>query len=148
MKFVYSDGGRYRYFKKSNVDDCVVRAICNATDKDYLEVYNAINKLAKSERIGKRKKGISSARNGVYKQTYKKYIEEILGWEWHTAMEIGSGCTMHMTNEELPEGTLIVKLSGHLTCVRDDMLYDTYDCTRDGRRCVYGYWKEKDGSIK
>lgn len=40
MKFVYSDGGRDKYFKTNNANDCVIRAICNATQKDYLEVYN------------------------------------------------------------------------------------------------------------
>jgi hypothetical protein len=33
MKFIYSDGGRSKYFK-GTAGDCVVRAICNATGKD------------------------------------------------------------------------------------------------------------------
>lgn len=37
MKFHYSDGGRSNYFKATNVGDCVTRAICNATGKDYKE---------------------------------------------------------------------------------------------------------------
>jgi hypothetical protein len=38
------------------------------------------------------------------------------------------------------KGVLIVKLSHHLSCVKNGVLYDIYDCTRDGNRCVYGYW--------
>ena len=140
MKFIYSDGGRSNYFKGS-AGDCVVRAVCNATGKDYKEVYNAINELAKSERTGKRKKGVSSARNGVYKPTIKKYIEKVLGWVWCPTMAIGQGCKVHLDADELPSGVLIVNVSGHLTCVKDGVLYDTYDCTREGNRCVYGYWK-------
>ena len=140
MKFIYNDGGRSNYFKGS-AGDCVVRAICNATGKDYKEVYEAINKLAKSERTGTRKRGVSSARNGVYKGTIKKYIEKVLGWVWTPTMQIGQGCKVHLEANELPSGVLIVSLSKHLTCVKDGVLYDTYDCTRDSNRCVYGYWK-------
>ncbi len=138
MDFKYSDGGRSKYFK-GHSGDCVTRAICNATGKDYLEVYNAINELAKSERTGKRKKGVSSARNGVYKATYDKYLKSI-GWVWHSSMNIGSGCQTHLRSEELPKGTLIIKVSRHLTCVKDGIIYDTGDCSRCGARCVYGYY--------
>lgn len=142
MKFVYSTGGREKYFKGQNVGDCVTRAICNATGKDYLEVYNALNDLGKKERTGKHKKGKSNARNGVYKTTFKKYIKS-LGWEWVPTMLIGEGCKVHLNDCELPKGTLIVSVSRHLTCVKDGVLYDTYDCTRDGTRCVYGYFVKK-----
>lgn len=139
MKFIYSDGGRSKYFK-GTTGDCVVRAICNASGKDYKEVYDAINELAKRERRGKRKKGVSNARTGVYKCTEKKYIEEVLGWRWVATMRIGEGCKVHLNEDELPSGTLIVNVSRHLTCVKDGVLYDTYDCSRGESRCVYGYW--------
>lgn len=141
MKFVYCDGGRGKYFKAENVGDCVTRAICNATGRDYMEVYKAINAMAKSERTSKRS-GKSSARNGVRKETYKRYIES-LGWVWHATMHIGSGCTVHLKPDELPSGILIVSVSGHLTCVKNGVLYDTYDCSRDETRCVYGYFTKK-----
>lgn len=140
MEFIYSDGGRSRYFKASDVGDCVTRAICNATGMDYKEVYDELKALAKKERITKKHKHKSSVRDGVFKKTYKKYIES-LGWRWHPVMTIGTGCTMHLSDEDFPPiGTYIVKVSRHLTCVKDGVLYDTYDCTRDGERCVYGYW--------
>lgn len=138
MKFIYNDGGRSKYFK-GEAGDCVVRAICNATGKDYKEVYDAINEIAKSERTGKRKRGVSSARNGVYKTTERKYLESI-GWVYHSTMKIGQGCTVHLAADELPAGTLIVQVSRHLTCVKDGVLYDNHDCTRGGSRCVYGYY--------
>ena len=138
-RFIYSDGGRSQYFKGS-AGDCVVRAICNATGKDYKEVYDAINEIAKSERTGKRKARKSSARNGVFKKTYRKYIEEVLGWKWCPTMQIGSGCKVHLNRDEWGTGTYIISLSGHLTCLKDGIIYDTYDPSRDGTRCVYGYW--------
>ena len=142
MEFVYSDGGRSKYFKAEKVGDCVVRSICNATGKDYKEVYDGINELAKLERKSKRKSGRSSARNGVYKTTYKRYIEDVLGWKWHSCSGIGIGCTMHLDPAELPSGNLILSLSKHNTCVKFGVLYDTYDCSRGGTRCVYGYWSK------
>lgn len=147
MKFIYSDGGRSKYFRAQNVGDCGVRAICNATGKDYKEVYNAINRLAKSERTGVRKHGISNARNGVYVETMHKYLASI-GWEWHTTMKIGDGCQVHLNEDELPSGTIIARVSKHFTCVKDGVIYDTYDCSRGESRCVYGYWKESKTPVK
>lgn len=142
MRFVYATGGREKYFKAANVGDCVTRAIANATGKDYKEVYDALNELAKKERRGKRKRGVSSARNGVYKDTYQKYLTSI-GWEWFPTMTIGSGCTVHLCESELPSGNLIVSISGHLTCVKNGVLYDVGDCSRGESRCVYGYFRKR-----
>ena len=138
MQFMFADGGRANYFK-GKTGDCVCRAICNATNKDYIEVYNALNMLAKSERVSKRKRKKSNARTGVYKATYHKYLESI-GWKWIPTMLIGQGCKVHLCEEELPSGVLIVSVSSHLTCVKDGVLYDTYDCSRNETRCVYGYF--------
>ena len=140
MEFNYNDGGRAKYFK-GKTGDCVTRAIAIATEKDYLEVYNIINELAKKEKITEKKKKKSNARTGVYKDTYKKYLES-LGWKWYSCMRIGSGCTTHLCKEELPNGTIICRLSRHLVCVKDGVINDTYDCSRGETRCVYGYFKK------
>lgn len=140
MEFRYSDGGRSKYYRAENVGDCATRAIANATGIDYKEVYDTLKELAKTERITKRHKHRSSIRNGTSRKTAKKYIES-LGWCWKPIMQIGSGCTMHLNDEDFPPfGTYIVSLSKHFTCVKDGVIYDTYDCSRDGSRCVYGYW--------
>lgn len=137
MEFIYDDGGRAKYFKTSGVRDCVTRAIAIATGKDYKEVYDELNELAKKERKAKTAK--SNSRNGVRKTTTRKYLAA-LGWEFVPTMSIGSGCKVHMRADELPKGTIIVSMSKHVACVKDGVLYDTYDSTRDGERCVYGYY--------
>lgn len=142
MEFIYNDGGRLRYFKGKDVRDCVTRSIAIATGKDYKEVYDALNELAKRERTGKRKKKVSNSRSGVYRTTYEKYLKSI-GWEWTPTMKIGTGCRVHLREDELPSGTLIVKVSRHLTCVKDGVIYDTFDPSDDGERCVYGYYTKK-----
>jgi hypothetical protein len=141
IPFQYNDGGRTAAGYKGHTDDCVCRAICVTTGADYTKVYEMINELAKSERKGKRKRGISSARGGVYKTTQKKMMERI-GARWKSLMGIGTGCTVHVRADELPPtGKYILQLSGHWAAWIDGVLHDTHDCSRNGTRCVYGYWQ-------
>ena len=139
MKWTYNDGGRSKYFKKADVRDCVCRAVAIGSGMDYMDVYRLINKLAQTEVMEKKQRHRSSARDGVYKQTTRALLSA-LGWEWHPVMGFGTGCRMHMKKSELPSGTIIVKLSRHLACVKNGVLHDTFDCSRGGTRCVYGYW--------
>lgn len=139
MEFVFDDGGRLKAGYKGRTGDCVTRSIAIVTGKPYQEVYDALNDLARFERTGKRKKKKSNSRTGVYKQSYRRYLES-LGWRWISTMAIGSGCRVHLRAPELPAGRLAVKVSRHLTAVVDGTLHDTHDCSRDGQRCVYGYF--------
>ena len=86
MNYQYDDGGRSEAGYKGETGDCVTRALAIATGKPYQEVYSTINALAVSERHGKR--GISSARTGVYKNTTRKYLVA-LGWHWTPTMKSG-----------------------------------------------------------
>lgn len=140
--WIYDDGGRQAAGYQGYASDCVVRAIAIATELPYQEVYEGINDAAHGERHGKRKKGLSHARTGVYKQTYRKYMER-LGWTWTPTMAIGSGCTVHLKADELPPGRLIVSVSGHLVAMIDGVAHDTSDPTRDGKRCVYGWFRKE-----
>lgn len=140
LAFQFNDGGRKSAGYKGKTGDCVVRSIAIATELPYQQVYDSVNKFAKRERIGKRKRGISNARTGVYTRTTRKLLES-LGWQWTPTMEIGSGCQVHLRADELPPGRLIVSVSGHLTAVVDGVIHDTHDPSRRGTRCVYGYWR-------
>ncbi len=140
MKFQFNDGGRKAAGYKGNTGDCVVRSVAIATGLPYQQIYDAVNNAALSERTGKRKRGRSNARTGVYKTTIKRLMES-LGWKWTPTMQIGSGCTVHLRADELPSGRLVVSVSKHITAVIDGVIHDTHDCSRRGTRCVYGYWK-------
>lgn len=165
MTYKYDDGGRAEAGYLGSTGDCVTRSIAIATGKLYQEVYDALNALSLNERKGTRKRGKSSARTGVYKQTVRRYMAE-LGWKWTPTMHIGSGCTVHLHGDELPLGRLIVSVSKHVTAVIDRVIRDTYDPRREAhciepdhggplrtgqwrnssgicsiqRRCVYGYF--------
>ena len=140
VRFIHNDGGRAAAGYKGKAGDCVTRSIAIATGKPYQEVYDALNTLALRERTGKRKRGTSSARSGVYKSTYRKYLAS-LGYEFVPTMAIGQGCKVHLRADELPPGRLIVAVSRHMTAVIDGVIHDTHDPSRDGTRCVYGYFK-------
>ena len=71
-----------------------------------------------------------------------------LGFEWVSVMGIGTGCTTHLKKEELPKGNLVCMLSKHAAAVIDGVINDTYDCSRNGTRCVYGYYKLVKTKIK
>jgi hypothetical protein len=138
--FRYHDGGRAAAGYRGKTGDCVVRSIAIATGLPYQHVYDSVNRASTRERTGTRKRGVSNARTGVYKSTIHRVMKE-LGWVWTPTMQIGSGCTVHLRPEELPSGRLIVSVSKHLTAMIDGMIYDTHDCSRRGKRCVYGYWQ-------
>lgn len=129
-KFKYNDGGRSKYFKAENVSDCVVRAFSIASGRDYKEVYDLAKKLCK--------KG-TSPRDGMNKYRCDK-LGKLLGAKWVACMTIGSGCKVHLRKEELPNGNIVCSLSGHLTAVINGVINDTYNPSRGGTRCVYGYW--------
>lgn len=131
MDFVYNDGGRSKYFK-GNAGDCVTRAIAIATGFDYKEVYDNIKDL-----VG------HTARNGLSKRETRDIMNHY-GFTWVACTTIGSGTTCHLNKEELPTGVLICQVSKHVTCVIDGVIYDTFNPSRDGTRCVYGYWTLDD----
>lgn len=148
VDFKYNDGGRSNYFKGERAGDCVIRAISIATGKDYKEVYDEMwernREYASKSRQNKVTKALNkkgfSPRDGNYKDVYEPYILE-LGFKWVSCMGIGTGMQVHVNRDELPQdATLILRLSKHLSCYKDGMLQDTYDCSREGTRGVYGYW--------
>ena len=126
LGFKYNDGGRSKYFK-GRTGDCVTRAIAIATGKDYKEVYNTIKEL-----IGR------SPRNGTYKEE-TRYVMEYYGFTWVSCMH-GRGCECHLRKDELPDGRIVCNVTHHLTAVIDGVINDTHNPSRNGTRCVYGYW--------
>ena len=141
MKWIYDDGGRKRAGYKGDADDCATRAIAIATEIPYKEVYKAINEVAQHERP-KAGQGRSAARTGVFRVTYERYLKG-LGWVWVPTMHIGSGCTVHLREDELPAGRVITRLSKHVCAVIDGVIHDTGDPSRGGTRCVYGYFTKE-----
>lgn len=134
--FVYDDGGRSEAGYRGTTRDCTCRAIAIATGKPYREVYTTLTKAAMDERRGRK----GSARTGVSTLVIHRYLKT-LGFMWTPTMRIGSGCSVHLREDELPPGRLIVRLSKHVCAVVDGVVHDNHDPRRGGTRCVYGYWR-------
>lgn len=142
LHWIEDDGGRAAAGYKGKTGDCACRALAIALGIPYQEAYDYINAAARDERRGKRKRGVSNARTGVYKCCMQR-IMGAFGWRWTPTMHIGSGCTVHLRAGEVPAtGRHIINLSKHYTTVIDNVIHDTYDPSRDGMRCVYGYWSK------
>jgi|TARA_Y100001963_G_scaffold148992_1_gene227782 hypothetical protein len=146
--FNYNLGGYKRQTKTRG--DCVPRAISIATDLPYQEVYDELQRLQEELRLKSRSKYYyhkdprkNKPRSGTSSKVYKPYLEK-LGWTWIPTMGIGTGCRVHLKPEELPKGRIICRLSRHLVAVIDGVMNDTYDSSRDGTRCVYGYFIKKE----
>lgn len=139
MDFIHDDGGRaLAGFRGTAAGDCAVRAAAIATGVPYRVVYDEINLLAKRERPRKESKR-SNARTGVWPKTLGRLLEGA-GFTWVPTMGIGTGCTTHLKADELPRGVVVARVSKHFTVVIDGVLHDLSDCSRDGTRCVYGFW--------
>ena len=147
-RFVQHDGGRKESGKlpipnKRGYGDCVVRAVAIAAGLHYNDVWNFCTEHMISLT------GYRDADRGVVTRhdRFKAYMRG-LGFEWVPTMSIGSGCRVHLRADELPPGRLAVRVSGHYVAVINGVIFDTYDCSRDGTRCVYGYWILKHAEPK
>jgi hypothetical protein len=149
--WMYNDGGRAAAGFQGEAGDCVTRAIAIATKLPYQQVYDELrrrtavfargrSRAAKRAARGSGRSG-TTPRNGVFKDAYRPWLIE-LGWAWTPTMAIGQGCKVHLRAAELPSGCLLVCVSHHLVAVIDGVIHDTHDCSRDGTRCVYGYFAE------
>ena len=145
MEFNFNDGGRAKAGYKGLTGDCVARAIAIAAELPYKEVYDRLAEGNATQRVTKRMKksrrGVRTARNGI--NTKRKWFQDYmqsLGFKSVATMGIGTGCKVHLKADELPKGRIICNLSRHYCAVIDGVINDTYDCSRGGQRCVYGYW--------
>ena len=170
MEYIYDDGGRLAAGFRGKAGDCVVRAVAIALEEDYAEIYEALSIGMAGQRVTKQCNKRTSARDGV--SVKRKWFKEFMaahGFTWTPTMHIGTGCTVHLTDGELPQGRLVVSLSKHYTSVINNVIRDIYDPRREAhsvrqfpgwetaplkpgewrnsngvcsvsRRCVYGYW--------
>lgn len=170
MNFIYNDGGRAAAGYKGHTGDCVCRSICIATGLPYKEIYNRLAQGNATQRRSKHTtKGRKTAAHGINttRQWFKDYMKE-LGFQWVPTMKIGQGCKVHLNENELPKGKLVVAVSKHYTAVIDGVIHDIYNPSERGstvyplgctdlpkgavlmengngyvyapERCVYGYY--------
>ena len=142
LGFIANDGGRTAAGFKGAAGDCVVRAIAIASKIPYLQVYedlrlaNALYAESRNDKLARHLNARgTSPRSGNHRNIFHDYILDH-GFEWVPTMKVGEGCRVHLRANELPMGTLIVKVSKHLTAVINGVIHDTHNPSRAGSRCV------------
>lgn len=143
LPWVYDDGGRAAAGYKGRTGDCVCRAVAIAGRVPYQGVYDHIIDVGKRERMTKRQGSRSHPRTGVRKRSTRRIMEHY-GGVWTPTMHIGSGTTVHVRAGELPTGRIVLSVSRHVVAFIDGTVRDTHDPSRDGDRCVYGFWTFPD----
>jgi hypothetical protein len=146
MQHIHNDGGRKAAGYKGKAGDCVTRAIAIATQQPYEQVRQGLMAqtrhwidTSRSRAAKRQAQDGATVSKGVFREVYDAYLKS-LGWVWVATMRVGSGCQVHLRASELPAGRIICRLSKHICAVVDHVVHDTYDPSRAGTRCVYGYW--------
>lgn len=98
------------------MSDCTVRAICKATGKDWGEVYLSLC--------------IQGYLNGDLPNAnacWGAYLRS-LGYRRYIMPDTCPDCyTVGKFADEHPRGTYILALSGHVVCVQDGTIYDSWN---------------------
>ena len=112
--------------------DCVIRAIANAEGRSWYEVYDDLSKLARE-----------ICTSPCNRDCYDKYLSK---YPTVPAMFTNDyGVRKRKRPEVFRElghghGTYVVRLAGHLTCVRDGVTEDIWDCSS---KSAYKIWRIK-----
>lgn len=135
LPYEYDDGGRSKYFRASNVGDCVCRAIAIASGRDYKEIYNLLYRaMGDSPRGGVMTSGVR----------FKRFMRE-QGFIWVSLCQVGSSQSAHFYKGEIPSvGRLVCSAHRHEVAVVNGVVRDTWDSRYNSwgePRRIYGYWK-------
>jgi len=146
MPWVYRDGGYAGSGFRAKHGNRVVIAIAIATGQQYREVYHELYgrqvKYVNGLRHGRIKDaGAAISEVGVWPEVSKQYLLD-LGWLWTPTMAVGSGVTMHLRYDEVPDlPVFLARVSKDLVAVVNGVVQDVADPSRDGSRAVYGFFR-------
>lgn len=101
--------------KKREVNDCVIRAISKAENKTWDEVYSELSTLAQNQRI---------------LLDDMRFVEPYLDSKYERVCYKCNGCRMTVGDfmDKNQKGTYLITMQGHITCVKNGVLFDTWDC--------------------
>lgn len=124
----------YSYYNENprgkNVGDCTVRAISKATGKDWGETYLRLCVQGYLD-------GDMPSANSCW----GAYLRSV-GFRRYIVPDTCPDCyTVERFADVHPLGTYILALSGHVVCVQDGVLYDSWDSSNE---TVLYYWERTD----
>lgn len=101
--------------KKREVNDCVIRAISKAEDRSWDEVYSELSTLAQDQKI---------------LLDDMRFVEPYLDSKYDRVCYKCEGCRMTVGDfiRKNQKGTYLITMQGHITCVKNGTLFDTWDC--------------------
>lgn len=119
--------------KGRKAGDCVVRAITVALGEKWTDVYWALAEL-----------GLKHGYMPNDKECFKRYLK-LRGYEMRK-MPRRADRTRYTVAEFIreladPDGTYLISVANHLTCVKRGVLTDTWNC---GGKSVGNYWIIED----
>lgn len=114
---------------KKETDDCVVRALCKATDNDWDTVYKRLSEIAFDLKVMPNSD-----------EAWQQYLIEN-GFEYKK-LTIKKGMKRPRVNEftrQNNRGTYVLRVANHIVTAKDGYYYDTWD---SGDCAMYGYWEK------
>lgn len=119
----------YKYYncnpQNRQVNDCVVRAISTAQHKDWDEVYTDLSILAQQQCTILDDVGF-----------VEKYLNRLYPSVYYRCDGRRLSIKQFITTHSL--GTYLLTMKGHITCIIDGTIYDTWDC---GNSIIWGAWE-------
>ena len=112
---------------KRIVNDCVVRSISLAENRTWDETFDMLSKIAKEESILLDDVTfVDSYLNKKYKRFCYRCNDE--------RVKVKDFCNKRK------EGIYLATMRGHITCIIDGIIYDTWDCSNEK---TWSIWKVK-----
>lgn len=114
----------YKYYNanplKNKVSDCTTRAISLAECNSWDYTYNKLSNLAREQ--GQMMDSVEFIEN---------YLDERYPRQCHYSK------TIEEFVEEHPRGVYLCTMIGHITCIIDGCIYDTFNCKNRIMRCAW-----------
>lgn len=109
---------------KREVSDCVVRAISLAEDESWDKTYSRLSQIARM--------------NGTLLDDVS-FVEPYLNSKYEKVCYWCDKCNKTVSDiaSEYNKGIYLVTMKGHITCIIDGTLYDTWDCRDKTMWCVW-----------
>lgn len=114
---------------KKETGDCVVRALCKATDKDWDAIYKELFELGFELKVMPNSD-----------EAWKEYVKRNGFIHHKISNKKGSKRpTVASFAKEHKEGTFVLNVANHIVTVKDGYYFDTWDC---GHKSLYGFYEK------